>query len=488
MSLQDQGERNFQDPFFRDLLKHDLSIRTSTNEPDPCRGLHGFVTTYQALGMQGARALVREFRARSYILVLDEFHHVEEGGIWHRALRPLVDHARYLILMTGTLERGDGRPIAFMRYEGASPVVDGDLSTVMIEYGRRAALEEGAILPLHFSLSDGKASWEKDGHEYSVDSLSEMNPIFAGPAIMSALNTDLGFSILDDCLASWREERARGYEGARLLAVTADYTHAKKIHSYLRDERGIRSVEIATSHNPEQAARAILRYKRGEIEVLVTIAMAYEGLDCPPISHIACLTHIRSVPWIEQMCARAVRIDPAGPDRQIARVFAPDDVLFRSVVERIRSEQLPVLTAMAKEPVQESLFGSEGEGGLRPKITPLGSAFQARREVMLGSEHVRTPTEIQEELLRRIESHVRRYAFDNHYDVKRLNAEIKGVFGKARPDMTNAELKRALDYVRSAYPLGYGVTASVESGSRPRAKRPRVPTKAVPWEGRGVSR
>ena len=59
MSLQDQGERNFQDPFFRDLLQHRLSIRTSTNEPDPCRGLNGFITTYQAIGMQGGRELAR---------------------------------------------------------------------------------------------------------------------------------------------------------------------------------------------------------------------------------------------------------------------------------------------------------------------------------------------------------------------------------------------------------------------------------------------
>jgi type I site-specific restriction endonuclease len=39
--------------------------------------------------------------------------------------------------------------------------------------------------------------------------------------------------------------------------------------------------------------------------VLVTVAMAYEGMDCPEVSHVVALTHIRSRPWLEQMIARA---------------------------------------------------------------------------------------------------------------------------------------------------------------------------------------
>jgi superfamily II DNA or RNA helicase len=486
MSLQDQGERNFQDPFFRRLLNHNLAIRTSTNEPNPCRGLNGFVTTYQALGMPSGKLVWEEFKRRRYILVLDEFHHVEENGVWHNALQPLVDEAAYLVLMTGTIERGDGKAIAFIPYGddgagGLAPVVTESEEMAVVEYGRQIALEEKAILPLYFRLSDGAVSWKKDGHEYSVDSLAEANRLWAGAAIMTALNTDLGMSILDDAVSSWRDERGKGHTSASLLVVTATYDHAKRVHCYLRDERGISNADIATSHNPEQAVTAIRKFKRGKTEILVTIAMAYEGMDVPSISHIACLTHIRSVPWIEQMCARAVRIDPDGGDYldQRAHIFAPDDLLFRAVVDRIEREQLPVVKA--REPqVQCGLF--DGEGSKRPKITFLESTFIGTREIVLGgAEHIKTPTEIQRELLRRIESHVRRYAFDNVYDVRRLNAEIKGVFGKARREMTNTELVRVQEYVQAAYPLGYGITAEIESTSAPRAKRPRVPTKAVPW-------
>jgi len=44
-----------------------------------------------------------------------------------------------------------------------------------------------------------------------------------------------------------------------------------------------------------------------EPSILVTVAMAYEGLDAPEVAVVAALTHIRSQPWLEQMTARNAR-------------------------------------------------------------------------------------------------------------------------------------------------------------------------------------
>ena len=41
--------------------------------------------------------------------------------------------------------------------------------------------------------------------------------------------------------------------------------------------------------------------------------MAYEGLDVPEVAVVAALTHIRSRPWLEQMVARATRVDFKSP-------------------------------------------------------------------------------------------------------------------------------------------------------------------------------
>ena len=69
--------------------------------------------------------------------------------------------------------------------------------------------------------------------------------------------------------------------------------------------------------------------------------MAYEGLDAPEVAVVAALTHIRSRPWLEQMVARATRVDPhAGAyETQRALVFHPDDPLFAQFRRRMETEQ-----------------------------------------------------------------------------------------------------------------------------------------------------
>src|SRR5215212_5093408 len=78
-----------------------------------------------------------------------------------------------------------------------------------------------------------------------------------------------------------------------------------------------------------------------EPSILVTVAMASEGLDAPEVAVVAALTHIRSRPWLEQMIARATRVDPnAGAyETQRALVYHPDDPLFAKFRQRIETEQ-----------------------------------------------------------------------------------------------------------------------------------------------------
>ncbi|MFC7694289.1 hypothetical protein ACFQY5_36895 [Paeniroseomonas aquatica] len=94
------------------------------------------------------------------------------------------------------------------------------------------------------------------------------------------------------------------------------------------DERGAQETLAAFRLTPEPS-------------VLVTVAMAYEGLDAPEVAVVAALTHVRSRPWLEQMVARATRVDPhAGPyAAQRALVFHPDDPLFARFRWRMEREQ-----------------------------------------------------------------------------------------------------------------------------------------------------
>jgi superfamily II DNA or RNA helicase len=501
-SLQDQGERSFEDPFFREMFGHFLSVRSSTNEIDPCRGEDGIVTTYQAIGMDKAGLLQAEFAMQRFILILDEFHHVEQDGTWHKALAPLVESAEKVLLMTGTLERGDGKAIAFAPYRDSGGDLVVDLKKPgyqVVNYDRQDALMEKAILPLVFHLSDASASWsDENGKINEVPSLSTANRKDVGPAVFTALSTGFATTLLEQSIAHWENHRKK-VPHAKHLVVTANFEAAKKHTQWLRD-RGY-NVEIATSHDSSAAHKAILRYKRSEIDIIVSIAMAYEGLDVPEISHITSLTHIRSIPWIIQMLARAVRIDKmAGPyESQAGYIFAPDDMLFRKIVSRIKREQLAVVKKQKekikesekekKEPQQQGLFGSGNIYGIKPRE----SQFTGARELDLDGcrpepEYIKpalikTKTEQERELKAAITNQINRFEYINCYEFGRINKELVKKFGKGRGRMTITELNRVWAYVRETYPLYSTAKYQKRQGiSGPRGHGRRAP-KARDWTG-----
>jgi superfamily II DNA or RNA helicase len=495
-SLQNQAERNFMDPFFRRLLGHNLSIRQSTSDQDPCRGLDGFVTTYQAVTADN-RELQYQFSRNRYALVLDEFHHVELDGTWHKALAPLVNMARYLIPMTGTMERGDKANIAFLPYKEEKrgkatylrPCPELNPRIAHIRYTRTDALAEQAIIPLKFHQHDGEISWiDKDGFEENAH-LSTVTKDIAGAAIYSALSTEYAETLLSKAIKHWERHRQDVANAAKpkLLVVTANLEHAEKTVELIR-RMGHHSM-IATSHDSKQALKNIHAYKYKGLDILVSIAMAYEGFSCKPISHVACLTHIRSQPWIEQMVARSVRIDPALPyDVQYGHIFAPDDSHMKRIISQIQGEQAPIFKKKLEEQEQPSLFGDDPVDG--PKIIPLKGELTGSREITLAgngstlpapalipfANPVKTPAEIENDLRGQIDSHIKVYAGNNGYDVRDLNSRLKERFwDKARADLTTPELRCVLAYCKREWPqsrIGRG------TGRKP------VPKKAMPWTGK----
>lgn len=494
-SLQDQGERNFLDPFFRTLLGHTATVRSATNDIDPCRGLSGAITTYQAIGVDEAGTVLNDFRKKRYILILDEFHHCEKDGIWAMAIAPLVELAAFKIFLTGTIQRGDDSQIAFIDYDTDSdgnliPVMTDSKTTRIIEYTRTDALQEHAIIPLQFHLHDGVSEWQDDEGRTRRESLGKVMEMDAGAAIYTALSTEYANELLDMAVDHWRRHQY-SFPGANLLVVTASLEHAKAASEHLG--RKLCRHAIATSHDSPHAQEMIKQFKGDRLDVLVTVAMAYEGLDCPSISHIACLTHIRSTPWIEQCIGRAVRVDPRFTyESQTGYIFAPDDPFFRKIVKSIQAEQLPVAKPAGEKTAgpgkQLGLFGGEREHDNIYKITPIGSKLTGQRELPLSggqlglfgtmapvqrpAQEIKTPTEIETELRESIDAHVREYSFKNRYNPKKINSEIKASFyGKPREEMSTDELEAVQKHVLDHYPLNQVRGTGI----------PRCSNRAVAW-------
>jgi superfamily II DNA or RNA helicase len=487
LTLGYQAETNFIDPFFRDMFRYNYNIRAATNEHNPCRGTIGFVTTYQAIGVDNKYTVLDDFDRYQYILVLDEFHHCELDGVWHKALQPLIDKAEYRIFMTGTLSRGDGKCIAWTPYAdrgfGRLEPAFND-KHCLIRYSRSEALKEGAILPLSFSLHDGHIEYERKDGKRVDGNLSDIYDE-AGDAIYTALETKFAEDLLNIGVEHWLKYK-KTHPRSKLMIVCADIKHTKKINKLI-DAMGLRS-KIATSDDPK-AIEVIKEFKQGSLDILTSVAMTYEGFDCKPLTHVIFLTHIRSVPWIEQVIARAVRIDPeAGPyETQQGFIFAPDDTLFRRVVKIIKAEQLLAAKQKREKEITEA---SENKGfgeSRKPGITPLNGKILGYREISLGDiptgytqQTILTISEQEEAIRAKIEKHVNKFAFDNRHKPQRINTEIKTHFRKARSLMELSELQDCLEYVKRYYPLG-GDRNNITGISQARTRRHRVPTRAVPW-------
>jgi len=481
LTLAYQAELNAIDPFFKKELNHGMIIRAATNEYNPRRNCTGYTTTYQAIGQDSNFYNVREFEQRKYILILDENHHIAaDNGQWHKSISPLVERCNLLILLSGTLNRGDEDKIAFMDYEDRGNNICLDLSendyTRVIRYTRSDALKEKAILPIKFTLFDGDVEWERKGKEFKTK-LSKAYE-HSGDAIQTALNTAFGNHIMKNGFDHWIEYKK--YDpGSKIAIVAANIKHAKSLLSILKDW-GFNPL-IATSDDSLEALKAIKEYRFGSCDTMVFCGMCSEGLDVPEMTHIIVLTHFRTEAYIEQLVSRAVRVNKkAGPyESQVAYIFAPDDPPFRRVVEKIKKEQSNIIVNDSdKSELPEKKRNGRGERG--PGITFINGSISGAREISLGeipSGYTPPPTISEQEhsLRKQIDDHVKSFCRVYMAEHKKVNGEIKTVFKKSRDLMELSELERCYEYVKDFYSL-------VERPKKKVRKRGRlIPTKAVPW-------
>jgi len=473
--LQDQGARGFQDPGHRTLLGHRLEAMMTTNQEHPTRGCAAYVTTYQALAADTHKINAKEFRRKRYLLVLDEPHHLEEGGPWHEAIQPLYDRAVLRVLMSGTFERGEGTPIAFLPYattaRGDRIDWDSTESRAVIRYTLTDALREHACIDLTVHYANCQATWlDAQGAQHQVESLAHAGKQTAA-ALLTALKTEAALELLSTGVKDWQVHRTT-HSRSKLLVVAANIEQAQKYTAWLQ-ERGV-PARIATSDDSTAAYQAIKAFKRqgsGAVDCLITVAMAYEGLDVPAITHLICLTHIRTKPWIEQVVHRATRMDPlAGPYAgQRAYIYAPDDRPFRECLEYIlaqRNTAIPTATT-STSPLEDG--GCPDGTSLFPMTDRAESSIQPLRSGVLGMSnqalwanlavpvqadiHQDTPKERLDRLRKQIETHVRAHEQSRRMAHGTVNRAVFSQFRKSRAAMTESELHKVMRWVSKAYPL-----------------------------------
>ena len=446
-ALKYQGEGEFADPRWNTAKR----IRAADNGEDLSRGLEGYATTYQAIG-QNPECHEAEFKKHKYILFLDECHHVAEGSEWHKALEPLVKNSVLVVKASGTLSRGDGNKIAFMPYRCGCVDLSENPGRRIIVYGRNRAIADKAILSVEFRTVDGDAEWEEqDGSKGS----SKLSGEESAKALFTALRTEFADYLLDSALEEFQTMR-KEYENAKMLVVAPNIEIAKAYHSHLAD-CGYET-RIATSEDTPLARKNLDDFKAGKYRILVTVAMAYEGLNVPEVSVICCLSHIRSVPWLEQCFARANRNAP-GKNRAV--VFAPADWAFRKAVKMIKNEELvPLSDGQGELFGDKENFGAEssGNGQARPWIIPLSSTAEGaenKTEVKIDLPPC-PPSEMEKILRKNINSIIEGYLAKVRPGSRMAHSRIlyrrlRLIVPKPVAEMTGKELEKAWMWVRREY-------------------------------------
>ncbi len=358
-----------------------------------------------------------------------------------------------------------------------------DLESInSVIYTRADGRKEGVITPAESCFFNTACEWEKGGKKTYCPDLSALErdgEIRAG--IKTSLETDAADEILSDSLQALDKVQSK-HSNAKLIVVGKDVSHVRRLQKKLINVG--RVAEMATSHDTEGAKAAIKQFKRGDVDILVTCQMCYEGLDCKSIKVVCLLTHIRTTPWIHQAIARGTRFDPDGPVDQKCYVFTLKDQKMQEIMQRIKDEDL----AIALDPT-ETESGESNEGGAAHEpVVPLSSAVQdfqwtdldtgadlSVEAVMqsvteiVGSTitveqanrlaerlyskpnpvelHPPTPRELNDKYRQQIERSARRIAANTGLEPQVVNREIKSRFGKPRNEMTNHELLEVLNYV-----------------------------------------
>ncbi len=515
-SLQNQGAVDFvKDNKYsmRQLIGHNLTINEAGNVFDPSRGTDGYATTYQAISRDSAGRHLSDFHKYKYAIFLDEaqFLSSAEDKTFRKNILPLVEQAKYVFLMSGTPERGDGKPIAFLPYRNISDkkqMIDRNhVDWEYITYSRTDALKEEALIPLIFRKLDASAAWlDTDGNKISITSLNEAGEE-SRHGLMTALKTDYAYALLDECLKSWQTRKEEN-PFSQMLVVASNIKTAKEYLNHIVDKYPNVLVKWATTDDENgmknnEAHENIKKFRVREIDILVTVGMAYVGLDAPSVDHIAVLTNIRSAPYLEQMFARATRVDydllkmnPAY--QQIAIVYVPDDAMVNEVIDKIQAEQeeaigvpddtpppppppppppAETITPLESEFTRESGYdlstddeidyiqtqkikdiadklGIPAAPILLKKFLDIAGIEMSNSETIvmpIQQEQYRsniiTPKEETTALLRQIHKASNKYAYRNGIEYDVMNRQIKQHFGKSRTLMTPDELREVAAYI-----------------------------------------
>jgi len=325
-------------------------------------------------------------------LYLDEVQHLAEteyGEVesknWADAIDKLAPLAKHVFAMGGTLD--NGQKIPYLSYETGPN--DEVYHQSDIKYTFKEAITQKAIIALEPIWVDGYAKYSDRGETHEVILKDAKTFKTSRQALRTCIVTgDYAQKMLTEAAKHFinYQQYLKRFDGhSSKMLVVAPTTAAADTYAAFLEERFGAEMRVAVAHtNVNGTSRphdTIRDFKKGDgyphrrdrkqYECLVTVGMAYEGLDVPDISHLVALTFTRTKAWITQMLARSWRVDFAGVakgytwEQQQAFVFIPDDKAMNVIIKKLLNEQQDAL----KKDKEDSGPGPDGPTPPTPTST-----------------------------------------------------------------------------------------------------------------------
>lgn len=221
------------------------------------------------------------------MIIIDEAHH-SAADSWIKTFDYF--NADKIIKLTATPYRADEKELGgevIYTYDLADAIKDAVVKNIVSEDYTTQKLEfeiDGEIVDKEAALDKMDKNWVTRSVAYS-----------------DACNRD----IIKMSIERLNEKRKLGGAHHQIIAVACGIEHAKQIMN-LYSEYNLKSDYVA-SDRPEESEKAIIEFKKGQIDVLVNIDMLSEGFDHPNISIAAIFRPFRTLSPYAQFIGRALR-------------------------------------------------------------------------------------------------------------------------------------------------------------------------------------
>lgn len=305
-------------------------------------------------------------QSASTLVICDEHHHAAIKAAWGDGANGAFADAKYVLILTGTPIRSDGKEAVWLAYDDAGEINHPEAGTYTLSYGEAVDLEY--CRPITFHRHEGKFSVTLvDGENINVSGSAEakLSPrlkkinglqkaldyykLACTPKYLKNGRADINSyqaSMLEWCIAKLNDIRMRMPQAGGLV-IAPNIPVAEYMAELLEALDGEKPVIVhSQTANPDGKIKA---FNKNNKRWIVSVAMISEGVDIPRLRILAYLPNAQTELSFRQAMGRVVRNH--GPqDDSRAYVVMPTHRIFEEYARRVEREMSPSAKTEKEKP------------------------------------------------------------------------------------------------------------------------------------------